>query len=56
MVHKLVCEGTIEEKIDAMINSKVELANSVIGTSSSAKWLNEMNNEELMSLLSLDER
>jgi len=26
MVHKLVCEGTFEEKIDSMINFKEELA------------------------------
>ena len=53
MVHKFVCERTIEEKIDAMINSKTELANSVV-SSNSVKWINEMSNEELMSLLSLE--
>lgn len=53
MVHKLVCEGTIEEKIDAMINSKEELAENVIG-SGGEKWITEMSNEELMSMLRLD--
>lgn len=53
MVHKLVCEGTIEEKIDAMINSKKELAENVIG-SGGEKWITEMSNEELMSMLRLD--
>ena len=31
MVHKLVCKGTIEERIDDIINSKKELASAVIG-------------------------
>jgi len=53
MVHKLVCEGTIEEKIDALIASKRELAENVIG-SGSEKWLTEMNHEDLMRLLRLD--
>lgn len=53
MVHKLVCEGTIEEKIDAMIESKKELAENVIG-SGGEKWITELSNEELMSMLRLD--
>lgn len=52
MVHKLVCEGTIEEKIDAMIESKKELAENVIG-SGGEKWITELGNEELMSLFRL---
>lgn len=53
IVHKLVCEGTIEEKIDAMIASKKELAENVIG-SGGEKWITEMSNEELMTMLRLD--
>lgn len=53
MVHKLVCKGTIEEKIDAMIESKMELAANVIG-SGGESWITEMSNEELMSILRLD--
>lgn len=53
IVHKLVCEGTIEEKIDAMINSKKELAENVIGTGTE-KWITELNNEELLSVMRLE--
>lgn len=53
VVHKLVCQGTIEEKIDAMIESKKELAENVIG-SGGEKWITELNNEELMSMLRLE--
>ena len=53
MVHKLACRGTIEEKIDALIESKKELAENVVG-SSGEKWITELGNEELMSLLRLE--
>lgn len=53
MVHKLVCKGTIEEKIDAMIESKKELAENVIG-SGGENWITELGNEELMKLLRLE--
>lgn len=55
LVHKFVCEGTVEEKIDALINSKKELSEQVIG-SGKETWITEMNNEELMSILRLKER
>lgn len=53
MVHKLVSQGTIEEKIDAIINSKKELSENVIG-SGGEKWITDLTNEELFSLLRLD--
>lgn len=53
MVYKLVCKGTIEEKIDQMIESKKELAANVIG-SGGESWITEMSNEELLSILRLD--
>ena len=53
MVHKLACRGTIEEKIDALIESKKELAENVIG-SGGEKWITELGNEELMALLRLE--
>lgn len=53
IVHKLVCSGTIEERIDAMINDKTKLAADVIGTSGE-NWITEMSNAELMSIMRLD--
>lgn len=53
VVHKLVSEDTIEEKIDAMINSKKELAENVIG-SGGEKWITELSNEELLSMMRLE--
>lgn len=53
MVHKFVCKGSVEEKIDALISSKKELAENVIG-SGGENWITEMSNEELINLLRLD--
>ena len=53
IVHKLVCSGTIEERIDAMINDKMKLASDVIG-SSGENWITEMSNAEIMSIMRLD--
>lgn len=51
IVHKLVCKGTIEEKIDKMIESKKELAENVIG--SGENWITNLSNDELASLMQL---
>ena len=53
IVHKLVCEKTIEEKINTLIESKKELAENVVG-SGSENWITEMNNDELMNIFKLD--
>jgi len=53
LVHKFICRGTVEEKIDALIESKISLAQGLID-SSGEKLLTEMTNEELTQLLQLD--
>ena len=55
IVHRLICRGTIEEKIDELINSKRELTRQVIGEGGE-KWITTMSNEELTGLLTLDNR
>jgi len=55
MVHKLVCDGTIEEKIDEMIAAKQGLAEQVL-SGGGEKWLTELSNAELLSVLRLDGR
>ena len=56
MVHKLVCRGTIEAKIDELIESKKTLAQNVIGAESGESWITEMDNDQLMKLLTLEEQ
>ena len=50
-VHKYVCVGTLEEKIDAMIEQKKEIAGSVVG--SGEAWLTKLSNTELKALIAL---
>ncbi|GAB2661362.1 DEAD/DEAH box helicase [Prescottella soli] len=50
-VRKLVCVGTLEERIDAMISNKQELADLAIGTGE--KWITEMSADQLHDLLIL---
>ena len=50
-VHKFVCAGTLEEKIDALIESKRALAEQVVGTGEA--WLTELSTGELRDLLTL---
>ena len=51
-VHKLVCQGTLEERIDAMLTEKRALADAVVGTDEA--WLTELSTEELKEILRLD--
>lgn len=53
MVHKFICGGTLEERIDAIIESKEALAGEVIG--SGEAFLTELSDEELDRVLSLSE-
>lgn len=52
-VHKLVCEGTVEERIDQLINDKRKLADAVVGTTGEA-WLSELSTDDLRALVTLD--
>lgn len=52
MVHKFITTGTIEEKIDLMIEEKQKLAGDII-TSSGETWITELDNKELMELFKL---
>ncbi len=53
LVHKFICLGTIEEKIDELISDKTELAASLLD-GGSEKMLTEMSNDELIKMVSLD--
>jgi SNF2 family DNA or RNA helicase len=50
-VRKMVCSGTLEERIDAMIEQKRDLAEHVVG--SGEGWLTELSGGELRELFSL---
>jgi non-specific serine/threonine protein kinase len=53
LVHKFICRGTVEDKIDQMIESKKQLAGDLLGGGSDMV-LTEMKDEELLKLMALD--
>ncbi|TWU42752.1 DEAD/DEAH box helicase [Novipirellula artificiosorum] len=53
VVHKFVCRGTLEEKIDDMIAAKKEISRELFGSDGEIE-LTEMSNEQLMSFVALD--
>jgi non-specific serine/threonine protein kinase len=55
LVHKLLCRGTVEEKIDQLIESKQRLAQELL-EGGAETLLTEMTNEELLKLVALDLR
>jgi non-specific serine/threonine protein kinase len=53
LVHKFVCRGTVEEKIDELIESKRQLSTSLLEGGADL-LLTEMKDEELLKLVALD--
>ena len=51
-VRKFICTGTLEEKIDAMIERKKALASSVVGTGED--WVTDLDTDQLRELFALD--
>jgi non-specific serine/threonine protein kinase len=52
MVHKFICKGTIEEKIDSLIDDKKKLA-SEITSSSAENWITELSDKDLKEMFRL---
>jgi non-specific serine/threonine protein kinase len=53
LVHKFVCRGTVEDKIDGMIEAKRQLAGDFLGGGVETA-LTEMKDDELLKLVKLD--
>jgi superfamily II DNA or RNA helicase len=52
-VHKFVCTGTLEERIDQMIEQKMELAENIVG--SGEQWISDLTASQLRDMLVLRE-
>src|SRR5262252_2237154 len=50
-VRKFICTGTLEEKIDEMIEDKKALADNIVGTGEG--WITELGTEQLRELFRL---
>ena len=53
LVHKFVCQGTVEERIDQMIEAKKQLAGDLFDGGADMQ-LTELKDEELLKLVALD--
>ncbi|WAH35794.1 DEAD/DEAH box helicase [Alicyclobacillus dauci] len=53
-VHKMICAGTLEERIDDLITSKRELSQAIVGGSN--EWVTEMDDNALRALFALNEQ
>ncbi|NOQ64549.1 MAG: ATP-dependent helicase, partial [Methyloprofundus sp.] len=52
MVHKFITLGTLEERIDEMIEDKQKMADSIIGNDES--WLTKLDNQAFKELIALN--
>ncbi|HTX35307.1 MAG TPA: DEAD/DEAH box helicase [Bryobacteraceae bacterium] len=53
LVHKFVCRGTVEEKVDQLIESKRQLSTNVL-EGDAGVLLTEMKDDELLKMVALD--
>ena len=53
LVHKFVCRGTVEERIDQLIAAKQGLSDEILSEGAESS-LTEMSDEELIAMVSLD--
>ncbi|HLJ44889.1 MAG TPA: DEAD/DEAH box helicase [Bryobacteraceae bacterium] len=53
LVHKFVCRGTVEEKIDELIESKLQISRELLEGGAEV-LLTELNDEDLLKLVALD--
>jgi non-specific serine/threonine protein kinase len=54
MVHKFVCRGTVEEKIDEIIAQKTGLSEELLDNRGGEALLTEMSNQQLLQWVALD--
>ena len=52
-VHKLISQGTLEERIDALLEEKRALAEQIVG--GGERWVTELDDDALRSLVALGE-
>jgi len=53
LVHKFICEGTFEEKIDEMLKHKSKLSDSILSKTDGVKFT-EMSNDDIIKMFSIN--
>ena len=54
MVHRFVCRGTLEERVDAMLADKRALSGAILDAGAGELKLSELSDEALLKVVSLD--
>jgi SNF2-related domain/SNF2 Helicase protein/Helicase conserved C-terminal domain len=54
LVHKFICRGTVEEKIDSLIESKKGLSDELLAAGGGEINLTELRDDELLKMVALD--
>jgi len=54
LVHKFVCRGTLEERIDKALADKRILAGEIVGDGNAEQWITEMDDKSILDLFRLD--
>ncbi len=52
LVHKFITKGTVEEKINEMIEQKMKMTKEIVPDINES-WITEMDNRQLMNLFKL---
>ena len=50
-VHRMVCEGTVEDRIAQLLTAKRDLADAVVGTGEG--WIGDLDDDDLRALVAL---
>jgi SNF2 family DNA or RNA helicase len=53
LIHRLMAVGTVEERIDAMLTAKREMASAVVGAGET--WITELDPDALLELVELSD-
>ena len=55
LVHKFVCRGTLEERIDEMLTAKQKMTDEILGQQQEGEvLLTELSDKELLEFVTLD--
>ena len=52
-IHRMICEGTIEDRIAALLDEKRHLADAVVG--SGEGWISDLTDDDLSALVALSD-
>ncbi len=52
-IHRMICEGTIEDRIASLLDEKRHLADAIVG--SGEGWISDLTDDDLSALVALSD-